>query len=548
MIGRVRPETATAVAAAFFVVALNFAFWRQLFATVAPRNAYELLFVAALIVVAFCCLVLFFGLFAVPGVFKPAMSIFLLVSAAVAYFSNEYGVVIDEEMVRNVFLTNTAEAADLITFKLFWYLLLLGALPTLLVWACPIAYRSFRQEIWFRTKLTLALLAVIAVAAYPFVQNLTSVLREHRVLLHVFLPLNYLTALADYARPHLRSHARASVPFGEDARKGRAWAEHPGRALTVLVIGETARAANFSLNGYGRETNPLLSKVPGLINYTNTTSCGTATAQSLPCMFSGLGRSGQADPRTIRRDGLLQILQRAGFSVLWRENQGGCAGVCRGVPMELLERAGTRALFELGESRDENLVKGLQEQIDAMQGDSIVIVLHMMGSHGPAYYKRYPAEFERFRPACKESQFSRCERSEIINAYDNTIVYTDYVLSQVIELLRINDGRGLPSTMLYLSDHGESLGENNIYLHGLPYAFAPSLQKHVPMLLWLSPKMQAGFRIDTACLEARRHEPLSHDNFFHSVLGLLDIETKEYAHELDIFANCRAGRIARPAR
>jgi lipid A ethanolaminephosphotransferase len=547
MIGRLRPETVTAWAAAFFVAVLNFAFWRQLLATVAPRNSYDLLFVAALCVVAFCCLVLFFWLFALPGVLKPAMSAFLLVSAAVAYFINEYGVVIDVDMLRNVLLTNTAEAADLVTFKLFWYVLVLGGLPMLLLWACPIAYRPFWQELWFRTKVTTALLAVIAVAAFPFSQSITSVFRAHRVLLHVFMPLNYLTALADYTRPHLRSRALASVPFGEDAHKGHAWSGRSGRSLTLLVIGETARAANFSLNGYDRETNPLLGKVPGLINYTKAFSCGTATAQSLPCMFSGLGRSGKTDPRTIQRDGLLQILQRAGFSVLWRENQGGCAGVCRGVQMELLESAGTRPLFELGGARDENLVKGLQDKIDAMPGDA-VIVLHMMGSHGPAYHKRYPADFERFQPACKESQFSRCERSQIVNAYDNTIVYTDYVLAQVIELLRLNDSRGLPSAMLYLSDHGESLGENNIYLHGLPYAFAPDVQKHVPMLLWLSPKMQADFQIDTACLERRRHEPVSHDNFFHSVLGLLDVDTREYTRGLDIFASCRVGRIAHPAR
>lgn len=547
MIARVRPETAILCLAVFFVAVLNFAFWRQLLATVAPRNSYELLFVAAVFVVACCCLALFFSLFSAPGVFKPAMSVFLLVSATAAYFTNEYGVVIDDDMIRNVFLTNTAEAADLITFKLFWYVLILGGLPTLLLWACPIAYRTFWQELWFRTKATAVLLALLAVAAFPFAQNITSVFREQRVLLHVFLPLNYLTALADYTRPHLRTSALASVPFGEDAHKGRAWSERSGRSLTILVIGETARAANFSLNGYARETNPLLGKVPGLINYTKVFSCGTATAQSLPCMFSGLGRDGQSGQRNIQRDGLLQILQRAGFSVLWRENQGGCAGVCKGVPIELLERAGTRALFELGESRDENLAKGLQDKIDGMQGNAVV-VLHMMGSHGPAYYKRYPAEFERFQPACKESQFSRCERSEIINAYDNTIVYTDYVLSQVIELLRFNDSRGLPSTMLYLSDHGESLGENNMYLHGLPYAFAPDVQKHVPMLLWLSPRMQADFQIDTACLERRRHEPVTHDNFFHSVLGLLDVETKEYTRSLDIFASCRVGRIAHPAR
>jgi lipid A ethanolaminephosphotransferase len=542
-----RPEAVNFCVAAYFVAVLNIAFWRQFLAAVAPRTTYELLFVAATMVVAFCLLVLFLGLFALPRVFKPVMTVLLLVSAAAAYFINEYGVVIDVDMVRNVFLTNKAEAADLITIKLFSYILLLGGLPSLLLWACTIAYRPFWQELWFRTKATAALVTVIVVAALPFAQNMTSVFREQRILQHVFTPLNYLSALMDYARPYLRSSAMASVPFGEDARRGGAWSGRPSQSLTILVIGETARAANFSLDGYGRDTNPLLSKVPDLINYTRAISCGTATAQSLPCMFSGLGRAGQTGKRNVQRDGLLQILQRAGFSVLWRENQGGCAGVCKGVPTEILEGAGTRALFELGESRDENLVKGLQEKIDGMQGHAVV-VLHMMGSHGPAYYKRYPSEFERFQPACKESQFSRCQRSEIVNSYDNTIVYTDYVLAQVIELLASNDSRGIPSAMIYLSDHGESLGENNIYLHGLPYAFAPDLQKHVPMLLWVSQKMRADFQIDTTCLERRRHQPVSHDNFFHSVLGLLDVETKEYTPDLDIFAGCRVGRIASPAR
>jgi lipid A ethanolaminephosphotransferase len=541
-----RLEIVNCCLAAYFVAVLNVAFWRQFWAAVAPTNTYELLFVAATVVVAFCVLVLLLGLFALPRIYKPAMALVLLTSAAVAYFINEYGVVIDVDMVRNVFLTNRAEAGDLITFKLLFYVLVLGGLPALLLWSCTITYRPFWQEFWFRTKATAVLLAIMVVAAFPFVQNMTSVFREQRILQHVFTPFNYLSALMDYSRPHLRSSALASAPFGEDAHKGRAWSDRSGRSLTILVVGETARAANFSLDGYARDTNPLLSKVPGLVNYTKVLSCGTATAQSLPCMFSGLGRAGQPGG-TMQRDGLLQILQRAGFSVLWRENQGGCAGVCKGVPMETLAGAGTRALFELGESRDENLVKGLQDKIDGMQGHTVV-VLHMMGSHGPAYYKRYPAAFEHFQPACKESQFSRCERSEIINSYDNTIVYTDFVLSQVIDLLQVNDGRGVPSAMIYLSDHGESLGENNIYLHGLPYAFAPDLQKHVPMLLWVSPKMQASFQIDTACLERRRHEPVSHDNFFHSVLGLLDVETRVYKRDLDIFAGCHVGRIAGPVQ
>jgi lipid A ethanolaminephosphotransferase len=206
-----------------------------------------------------------------------------------------------------------------------------------------------------------------------------------------------------------------------------------------------------------------------------------------------------------------------------------------------MEGAGTRTLFELGGARDEKLLEGLAERIAALKGHG-VIVLHMMGSHGPAYYKRYPAAFERFKPACKESQFSRCTTSQIVNSYDNTIVYTDYVLFRLIELLRARDVEDVPTAMVYLSDHGESLGEDNIYLHGLPYAFAPDVQKHIPMVMWLSPKFQADFGVDTACVRQHSGETVSHDNLFHSVLGLLDVATSLYDAKLDVFAGCRSPR------
>jgi lipid A ethanolaminephosphotransferase len=197
MIRPVRLEVANFCLAAYFVAVLNIAFWRQFFAAVAPASVYEFLFVAVTVVIAFCLLVLFFGLFALPSVFKPVMTLLLLLTAAVAYFMNEYGVVIDVDMVRNVFLTNRAEAGDLITLKLFLFVLVLGGLPALLLWACTITYRPLWQEFWFRTKATAALLATVTVVAFPFAQNMTSVFREQRILQHVFMPWNYLSALAD---------------------------------------------------------------------------------------------------------------------------------------------------------------------------------------------------------------------------------------------------------------------------------------------------------------------------------------------------------------
>jgi lipid A ethanolaminephosphotransferase len=339
-----------------------------------------------------------------------------------------------------------------------------------------------------------------------------------------------------YARSQSRIKTAQVAPFGDDARKvskGRA-----GRSLTVLVIGETARAANFSLNGYPRPTNPLLSQVPDLVNLSHVFSCGTDTAQSVPCMFSGLGRRAYSYERAVQREGLLDILQRAGFSVLWRENQSGCKGVCRRVPTEFVTTMDYRKFYEVGSSLDENLLTGLQEKIDQLPGDG-VIVLHMMGSHGPAYYQRYPSAFEQFQPTCKESQFSRCTRAQIVNSYDNTILYTDHILARLIGLLQANDAKDVATAMIYVSDHGESLGESNLYLHGLPYALAPDVQKHVPMLLWLSPRFQAGVHADMGCLQRRKDEPASHDNLFHSVLGLLDVHTKVYDRGLDLFARCR---------
>jgi lipid A ethanolaminephosphotransferase len=534
----VSAEVAATALAAFLISAFNLPFWRQLYATVAPRDLYELAFIGVVALLAFASLAWLFICLAVPYLFKPLMCLLLVTTAAALYFRVEYGTLLDADMVRNILETNRAEAAELMTSRLFLYVFLLGLLPAAVLSSSRIEYRPIWPGILFKVRTTLVIAVAAILIALPFTQNLTSVFRQHRELLYVLMPFNYLSAGAEIGRKSLRSAKAEPVPFGTDARRIAARPSHNERSLTVLVIGETARAANFSLNGYARDTNPELSKITGLINYSRVFSCGTATAQSLPCMFSGVGRAAFDQRQPGAQQGLLHLLQRAGFSVLWRENQGGCAGVCKGIPTEFMELAGTRKLFEIGESRDENLVAGLQEKFDAIPGHA-VIVLHMMGSHGPAYHKRYPAAFERFEPACKESQFSRCTRAEIISAYDNTIVYTDFVLAKLIELLQANDRTGTPSSMIYVSDHGESLGEANAYLHGLPYAIAPDVQKHVPMMIWLSPLLQAERHIDGGCLGRSRHQALSHDHFFHSVLGLLDVGTSVYDRALDIFATCR---------
>ncbi len=235
--------------------------------------------------------------------------------------------------------------------------------------------------------------------------------------------------------------AAAVAPYGADAFRVSTAALDKPKSVTIVVIGETARADHFSLNGYARETNPQLAKVPGLLNFDQVHSCGTDTAQSLPCMFSGVGRANFSSDIALRQEGLLDVLQRAGVGVLWRENQAGCKGVCARVPTETLTDSKLPEFCGEGECHDTILLDGLEAKIAALDRDG-VIVLHMMGSHGPAYSKRYPKMFEFFTPACQESQFSRCANQEIVNAYDNTIRYTDHVLAQLIELLAKNRNSG----------------------------------------------------------------------------------------------------------
>jgi lipid A ethanolaminephosphotransferase len=535
---RLRPEVCALLVAGFVLVCLNAHFWRQLYQTVAPSGASEWLFLASVLVVTLVSFNLLFGAFAIPYVFKPVTTLLLLVCATASYFMDEYGTVIDAGLVRNIIETNAAEVRDLLTFKLAAYLLLAGALPIYLLWRVSLDYGSLGRELLTRTVAVLASVAIVVAAVLPFTNSFMSVFREQRQLVYFLSPINSLRAVYKYLAIRTSGRPHKLALLGEDARKSDAWLARKGRSLTVIVVGETARAQNFSLNGYPRPTNPRLSEVAGLINFPQAYSCGTDTALSLPCMFSNLGRAKFDTTRAARQENLLDVVQRAGFAVRWRENQSGCKGVCLRVPTEVLVETKPRPFYEIADALDEALLRDLPEQISALDRDGL-FVLHMMGSHGPAYYKRYPERFEHFKPACKEAQFSRCSRQEIVNAYDNTIVYTDYVLGELIALLQREDRAGLATALIYLSDHGESLGESNLYLHGMPYALAPQVQKHIPMLIWLSPAYQQAFAMDTDCIAAKRQQSVSQDNLFHSILGLLDIETRLYDAKLDIFAGCR---------
>lgn len=534
-----RPELLLLVVAAYLGIVLNQPFWSRFYSVLPPQDASDWLFFAG---VGLAIVLVIYALLLVVSL-KPLVRLVVLVllplSAASNYFMNEFGIVIDVHMIRNVFETDVREAGDLVTLKLIAYVVLLGVLPAVLFCLVPWTDRSFKDEALSKLKFGLASLALLAVTVFTAWGDYLSVFRTHRELRMTLAPLNYIGALSNYARHKDRRRAKVVAPFGEDASRHASNSESRRKSLFVIVVGETARADHFSLNGYKAETNPELSKVSGLINYPEAYSCGTDTAQSVPCMFSGFSREEFTNDKAERQENLLDILKRTGIDVRWRDNQAGCKGVCSRVPFEILTGKDAPTFYPSTQNYDEVLLDGLEAQIGSLDRDT-VIVLHMMGSHGPAYWKRYPPAFEKFKPVCKDVQFSRCDLQEIINAYDNTLVYTDHVLGRLIGILGSAESKGVDAGMLYVSDHGESLGERNMYLHGMPYAIAPVAQIHVPMFVWLASSMRATEGIDGDCLARHAIERVSHDNLFHSILGIMRVATRVYKPELDLFASCRS--------
>ncbi|WP_284155316.1 phosphoethanolamine transferase [Sulfuricystis multivorans] len=474
--------------------------------------------------------VLLAGLVAFGRATKLALIFFLLLSSLTAYFMDSFGVVINDEMLNNVVQTNPAEARDLINLRLFGYLLGLGVLPAWFVGRIPLVWRGWRIELIARLRLlALALIAIVG-PVLLFGGFYASFVREHKPLRSYANPAYPLYSLVKYARGRLGSKADKTIqPIGLDARIPRA---DPHRELVILVVGETARADHFSLNGYGRETNPLLSQEPGVISFGDFHACGTSTAVSVPCMFSLQGSNGNAEGQ----ESLLDVVKRAGVAVLWLDNNSDSKGVALRVPYQDYRSPEVNTVCDI-ECRDEGMLMPLQAYIDSHPQGDILIVLHQMGNHGPAYYKRYPAAFERFKPTCQNNDLSQCTAQEIINAYDNALLYTDYFLAKTIELLKRNSDR-FETALFYVSDHGESLGEGGTWLHGLPRAIAPRAQLHVPALMWFGGHHH---EVDVAALRAKRNAPYSHDHLFHTVLGFFEIETAIYRPELDILTDARKG-------
>lgn len=537
---RVRPKVTTEVlalaASLFFAFACNTAFIRTATADRSWLDTGTWLFGGAMLLLL-TALHLFLLLLVLHQRFaRPLLAVLIVATAFATYYMQRFGVFLNPSILRAVFRTDVAEAGELFSWGMVPHLLLYALVPLALLWRVQITQRTLARAVVVRAATIVGAFVLLIGSVLLVFQDFSALMRNQKDLRYLITPANvlYSSGRVLASDTHQASKPRAMV--GTDARLGSSWAARTRPALVVIAVGETARAANWGLSGYSRQTTPELAQL-GVLNFRDVTACGTDTETSLPCMFSAIGRRDYDEDRIRGSESLLHVLKRAGFGVLWRDNQSGCKGTCDGLPLQQIDASQLPELCADGRCMDEALLRGLDTVARDAQGN-LVIVLHMLGNHGPTYFKRYPDAFRRFAPTCDTGELRKCSREEIVNAYDNALLYTDHILARTIAFLKDREA-SFDTAMLYVSDHGESLGEKGLYLHGMPYSIAPKEQTQVPMVWWLSPGFMRSFGLDVDCLAAQTAKPWGHDQLFHSVLGLLQVDTSVYERELDISAVCR---------
>ena len=442
------------------------------------------------------------------------LAILAVINATAVYFVFTYSVMINATTIENVFNTRYSEASGFFSWWLWLFIAVCGLLPAVFCIICPVAFGKAK-------RLALccggALAVVLAVASLNVSQTLW--ISQHDTELGGLLqPWSYIVNIGRVISFQQDEQAEEiKLPDGTIA-------DHE-KAVVVLVIGESARKANFQLYGYERETNPLLSQQEDLKVY-QATSCATYTTAGTKAIL---------EPEN--SDDLYEMLPnyafRTGVDVSWRTSNWGEP------PIHIDEYLTDSELSEQYPDENKNydgiLIKGIRDRIESSPKNKVLIVLHTSTSHGPKYADKYPKEFEVYKPVAKNVEEGEKNIGMLINAYDNTIRYTDFLLDSLINTLRAMEEWN--SAMIFISDHGESLGENKMFMHGLPMRLAPKVQYEIPFFVWTS----KGFR-DYKPTSSKQDAPegelpavLEQHYIFHSVLNLLSIQSPAYKKDFDIF-------------
>ena len=482
----------------------HFPFYNFVISNLDYKSSNGILLIVSLIILMLIlnALVFYLILFISRYVGKFLLVLFFVVNAIVVYFVNTYSVIIDEGMIGNVLNTKYSESSSFFSYKLVLYLILFGIIPSLYIIKARIIKIPLRQ---FLKTISLTLLFILLLV-FANASNWLWIDKNSKTLGGLAMPWSYSVNISlFYTHQYQKNKKEILLP--------NASIKDNQKSIVVLVIGESARKQNFSLYGYSKNTNPLLSKTPNVFHFDANSSATYTTAG----VKSILEYKDTGDLYEI----LPNYLYRNNVDVIWRTTNWGEP------PVHIKNYQDREFLTPSckGEqcNYDEILLSGLKEQIVASTKNKILVVLHTSTSHGPTYSRKYPPQFEIFSPVCNSVELGKCSHNELINAYDNTIVYTDYFLSKVIEDLK--DLREFHSTMIFVSDHGESLGEKNLYMHGLPLSIAPKEQYEIPFIVWLSDGSK----------QLKPNKVVSQHHVFHSVLNFLKIQSPIYDEQKNIY-------------
>lgn len=426
---------------------------------------------------------------------KIILAITFIIDAGCLYFINTYDVYLDKTMMGNVFNTNSQEATGYYSSTFILYMLVAGLIPCLIIFLSKVDYGKLKK---FFRNVGIALLIGLGIG-FGNMSNWPWIDKNSTVLGSLILPWSYIVNTCRYFNSE-RANNREEILLPD------ATISNDDKDVVVLVIGESARRDHFSLYGYERETNPLLAQEENLKVFLAESSATYTTA----------GVKAILDHQPVKKlyEILPNYLYRAGVDVIWRTSNWGQS------PLHIEKYS----KLEDGHY-DIELIDGLAEAITESGKNKVLVVLHTSTSHGPSYNKRYPAEFEKFSPVPQTVEMSTCPQDQLFNAYDNSILFTDYILDSTINILKGLEGWN--STMIFVSDHGESLGEGNLYMHGVPYSIAPKEQIEIPYIVWTSNAGQEYKDIDMA----------SQYSVFHSVLYKLNVESPVYDEEMNIFSS-----------
>ncbi|MDE1313995.1 MULTISPECIES: phosphoethanolamine--lipid A transferase [Vibrio] len=527
--------------ALYFVVIVNLPVYSALSDVLSKLDGVKIGFVISIPIFFLATFNFLFNLFSWPWLTKPFFALLILLSAAVSYAGFNYGTLFDSDMIANIVETDSSEAGSYFSLYSLVWMIGMGIIPALLLIITPIQKNKSFFNLILRKLTSMAIsLVVIGTVAMMYYQDYASVGRNNSYLRQLIIPTQLVYSIGKYVH---RTYLATPIIYREIGLDAKQMPQALSAAtdkptLVVFVLGETARSQNYQLNGYNRPTNSY-TKALNVISFQDVSSCGTATAVSVPCMFSSFTRDNYSRQAADNQDNFLDILKRAQVGLFWIENDGGDKNVAKNIDKIEIDRSRVDELCNGQTCYDMAMLENFEKNIDKMQGNRMLL-MHLIGSHGPTYFQRYPQDKKVFQPDCPRADIENCTVDQIINTYDNTILYTDYVIAQTIEKLKTLEDK-YNTALIYISDHGESLGENGLFLHGMPYGLAPAYQTQVPMMFWTSPGFEREKSLNTTCLRNNaQQKTYSQDNLFHSMLGIMDITTEVYNPHMDLFANCRS--------